>query len=182
MVMGQRWLRYDVHPCAAGHAFDCPIGIVPLPRRNERGRQLREWRYQIQPVIDPASACVAPNDGPFADDGMRGRVCLRVLAAVGLVPVRPGGSIARRFARRAHEKGHIDLGNRKARRIDGSRERRGPDPPQEPSSKFQPVKPQCRLRPAWKNRSRCDGSSLDQPSRVFATRSMRRISRSQKAD
>ena len=34
---------------------------------------------------------------------------LWVLAAIGLVPVRPGSSFARRFARRPQEKGNIDI-------------------------------------------------------------------------
>jgi hypothetical protein len=38
-----------------------------------------------------------------------GSVCLQVLAGIGLVPVRPGGSFARRFASRPQEAGNIDI-------------------------------------------------------------------------
>ena len=43
-------------------------------------------------------------------------------------------------------KRHVAIRNRKARRIDRSGERRGPDPPQEPSAELKPVEPQRRLQ------------------------------------
>lgn len=56
-----------------------------------------------------------------------GSVCLRL--AIGLVPVRLGGSFARRFARRPQEVGNIGIRNCEARRINRD-ERRILEPPQ----------------------------------------------------
>ena len=88
-----------------------------------------------------------------------------------VVPVRQGGS----FARRPHEKGNVSIRNCVEGRIDRSGERRVPEPPQKPSANSSGLSRSAALRPAWKNRSRCCGLSLDQPSRVAVTRSMRRI-------
>ncbi len=64
------------------------------------------------------------------------------LAAIGLVPVRPRGSFARR---RPHEKGNIGIRNCEAGRIDRFGERRILQPPPKPSSQLKPVEPQRRL-------------------------------------
>jgi hypothetical protein len=66
------------------------------------------------------------------------------LAAIGLVPVRPGRSFARCFARRPHERGNVGIRNREAGRIDRSGERRIFQPPPK-SSQIKPVEPQRRL-------------------------------------
>jgi hypothetical protein len=44
------------------------------------------------------------------------------------------------------QQGHIGIRNCKARRIDRSGERRGPDPPQEPSAELARLEPQRRLQ------------------------------------
>jgi hypothetical protein len=74
----------------------------------------------------------------------RGSVCLRVLAAIGLVPVRPGGS----FARRPQEEGNVGIPKYQAGRIDRSGERRIFEPPPKPSSQSKRVEP----RPAFHRR------------------------------
>ena len=66
------------------------------------------------------------------------------LAAIGLVPVRLGGSFVRRFTRPPHEKGNVGIRNCKAGRID-LRERRILKPSAKPSPQLKPVKPQRRL-------------------------------------
>jgi hypothetical protein len=68
-----------------------------------------------------------------------------VLAAFGLVAVRPGGRLARRFARPQDER-NVGIRKYEAGRVDRFGERRVPEPPQEPSAKLQPVKPQRRLQ------------------------------------
>jgi hypothetical protein len=75
----------------------------------------------------------APRDGPG------------VLAAIGLVPVRPGGSFARRFARRPQDDGsNVGIPKYEAGGIDRRSERRISEPPKKPSPQLKPVEPQRR--------------------------------------
>jgi hypothetical protein len=71
-----------------------------------------------------------------------GSVCLWVLAATGLVPVRPGGS----FARRPQEAGNVGIRKYQVGRIDRSGERRIFEPPPKPRSQLKPVEPQRRAQ------------------------------------
>jgi hypothetical protein len=76
-----------------------------------------------------------------------GGVCLRVLAklaAIGLVPVRPGGSFARSLARRPQEEGNVGIPKYQAGRIDRSGERRILKPPPKPSPQSKRVEPDRR--------------------------------------
>jgi hypothetical protein len=68
-----------------------------------------------------------------------------VLAAIGLVPVRPGGGFARRFACRPHDEGNVGIRKHQASWIERSRERWIFEPPK-PSSQFELVEPQRRVQ------------------------------------
>jgi len=97
---------------------------------------------QKQTIVD----CLAPRRGDVmranAGEGDAASPTRRTRAEAFLQP-GPAIGIVRPQGQFFQQQRHV-VRNRKARRIDRSAERRGPDPPQEPSAELQPVEPQRR--------------------------------------
>ena len=115
----------------------------------------------------PPSADIGPEGQSV---GLAAQFCL---AAIGIVPVRPSSS----FARRPQEEGNVGIPKYETGRIDRFGERRVPEPPQEPSSKLKPVEPQRSLQARLEKPLALLRVSRAQPCIVASNRSTRRISR-----